>query len=439
MVTARPHQALKPGSVIADKYRVEKELGRGGFGLVVRAVHLTLGQTVAIKVLTPNEAGDAAWHEDAARFRREAQATAALRGEHIVRILDVDALDDGSPYLVMEHLEGETLHRRIHRGGPLAIAEAVDDALQILAALAEAHAAGIVHRDLKPANVFLARGHGGAPVVKVLDFGVSKTNAGLGSMQVVTKTGAIVGTVAYMAPEQLLDAKRVDARADLWAVGMILYESLAARLPFGQGNAPTLVSAMLTKTPAALSVARPDLPPRLDAIVMKALAREPETRWASAAAMGEALAPFASPRARSALDALRRAAPPSGAAARAKPRPKPSKRERPSHLWILGAAVVASMALLGMAAGVFLAGPRPAQPRIATADAGAIAVSGGETPEATVTVGGVVRAEAGAAGVARPAPAPPSAGASAPSANDCDPPFVFDESGIKRYKPDCLD
>ena len=228
VIVGRPQHAVRPGSMIADKYRVERELGRGGFGIVVSAIHLQLDQRVAIKILTAGEGGEAEWQEDAARFRREGQATAALRSEHVVRILDVDVLESGNPYMVMEYLEGETLHALLHTREPLPVAEAVDHVVQVLAALGEAHAAGIVHRDLKPANVFVTRGAGDTPVVKVLDFGVSKVGAHsaidrvTGAPPPITKTGALIGTVAYMAPEQMLDAKRVDARADLWSVAIIL-------------------------------------------------------------------------------------------------------------------------------------------------------------------------------------------------------------------------
>ena len=229
----------------------------------------------------------ATWKEDAARFKREAQATAALRSEHVVRILDVDFLPSGSPYMVMEYLEGETLHVTIHTRGPLSVDEAVDHVVQVLAALGEAHAAGIVHRDLKPANVFITHGAGGTMVAKVLDFGVSKIAAHsgigggsaarrrLGASQPITKTGAVIGTVAYMAPEQMLDAKRVDARADLWSVGIMLFELLTKKTPFGAASIPNIVTPMLTKPPTSLSALRPDLPPKLEKVVMRCLEKLP--------------------------------------------------------------------------------------------------------------------------------------------------------------------
>jgi serine/threonine-protein kinase len=319
----RPVADVKPGMVIGGKYRVEREIGRGGFGLVFRAVHLQLQQVVAIKILTEGEGNDVDWNQDAQRFQREAQATAALRGEHVVRILDVDALETGAPYIVMEYLEGQTLHHVTHARGPLSVREAVDIAIQMCAALAEAHSAGIVHRDLKPANVFLAQMPAGGNVVKVLDFGVSKVGGGSMSSDGLTRTGAVIGTVAYMAPEQMLDAKRVDGRADLWSVGQILYEALTKQTPFGPQAAPTLVNAILTKPPTPITSLRPDVPPQLDAILMRCFEKEAGRRFQTASELGTALAELATPASRPALEYLYRAPPPSGAAA---PGPNPPSR-----------------------------------------------------------------------------------------------------------------
>ena len=379
MIVGRPQHSVRPGTVIADKYRVLRELGRGGFGIVVSAIHLQLDQTVAIKILTAGDDGDAGWKEDAARFRREGQATAALRSEHVVRILDVDVLESGNPYMVMEYLEGETLHTLLHTREPLTIGEAVDHIVEVLAALAEAHAAGIVHRDLKPANVFVTRGPGDIPVVKVLDFGVSKVGAHgvidepAGASQPITKTGALIGTVAYMAPEQMLDAKRVDARADLWSVAIMLFELLTKQTPFGPQNASTLVTTMLTKPPTPLSRLRPDVPPKLDAILARCLEKVAAKRYATAGAVAAELAPFTTPRARAALESLRRTGRPTGAAAPVeKGTPKlarapsdraddPAKR-RKRIAAILGMLVM--IALLGLAAGMLLATRKGASPRV---------------------------------------------------------------------------
>ncbi len=320
--------SLRPGSILADKYRIEKEIGRGGFGIVLRARHLNLGQIVAIKVLTEGMWGPE-WASDVERFRREAQATAALRSEHVVKLLDVDVLPDGRPYMVMEYLEGETLHVATYRRGPLSIEEAVDIAMQLLAALAEAHAVGIVHRDLKPPNVFLAKAAGGSSLVKVLDFGVSKVGAEHGGDRPLTRTGAVLGTFAYMAPEQLRDAKRVDGRADLWSVGHMIYEAFTKQTPFGPITSPLIATAILKNPPLPLQQLRPDLPPGLVAVIMKCLEKDPDRRWDTALEVAEALAPFGSPRAWASLDAVRRCPGPSGNAA---PLPRPrAPRSRSSE------------------------------------------------------------------------------------------------------------
>lgn len=311
----RPPPNTKVGAMIGDKYRIEREIGRGGFGVVVRAMHLQLDQRVAIKVLTESEGStEQEWNEDAARFRREAKATAALRSEHVVRVLDVDVLEHGYPYIVMEYLEGKTLHEQIYgTQSGMPVTDAVDVMIQVLAAVADAHAVGIVHRDLKPANVFLTRGPSAIPFVKVLDFGVSKMlNA---HSQRLTRTGSVVGTVAYMPPEQMLDARTVDGRGDLWSIGLILYEALARSHPFGPATSgPKVISAILKDPLTPISKVRPDVPPGLEAVVSKLLEKQADRRYQTAAEVGVALAPFASAAVRPVLDEINRAPPPSGAA-----------------------------------------------------------------------------------------------------------------------------
>jgi serine/threonine protein kinase len=396
----RPQDVVRVGSVIGDKYRVEQELGRGGFGVVVRARHLAIDQLVAIKVLTAGE--DSEWKEDAARFKREGQATAALRSEHVVRILDVDVLPSGSPYMVMEYLEGETLHVAIHTRGPLSVGETADHMVQVLAALAEAHAAGIVHRDLKPANVFITHGAGGTMVAKVLDFGVSKiaAHSGIGGSATaggsgasgasspITRTGAVLGTVAYMAPEQMLDAKRVDARADLWSVGIMLFELLTKKTPFGAPSDANIVTSMLTRPPMSLAALRPDVPPKLEKVVMRCLEKAPQKRYASASAVAAALAPFTTPRARPALDSLRRAGRPSGAAAPIeKGAPAAiaggrheARRARRTTIAIAMAGAAATVLFLGLAVGMLIGrgSKGGAESRGARAGASASAAASGD-------------------------------------------------------------
>jgi serine/threonine-protein kinase len=223
--------APSPGEVIATKYRVERVLGAGGMGVVVAAHHLQLETRVAIKFLLPGTLKDA---DAVARFAREARAAAKITNEHVARVFDVGALETGAPYIVMEFLDGVDLATRLRSQGPLDIEEAVEFLLQICEALAEAHALGIVHRDLKPANLFCFRRPDGLPWIKILDFGISKTlhTEGFSAQAAFTQSAAIMGSPRYMSPEQMQSARNVDARSDIWALGIVLYELLAGRPPF---------------------------------------------------------------------------------------------------------------------------------------------------------------------------------------------------------------
>src|ERR1043166_4223000 len=210
------------GDVLAGKYKVTKILGIGGMGMVVAATHLELDQRVALKFMLPG-AGDSP--ETELRFLREAKAAGRLNSDHVCRVMDVGRFDSGAPYIVMEYLQGESLAAMLRRHGPLRVSDAVDFILQAVEGLAEAHAHGIVHRDLKPDNLFLHRRNDGGTVLKVLDFGISKISLN----GVSTRTGDIMGSPAYMAPEQMESTRNVDARADVWSLGIVLYQMLAGR------------------------------------------------------------------------------------------------------------------------------------------------------------------------------------------------------------------
>jgi eukaryotic-like serine/threonine-protein kinase len=306
---------VKPGDLLAGKYRVERVLGVGGMGVVVAALHEALRQRVALKFLLPELGVE---REAVERFAREARAMASLRGEHVARVLDVGTLESGAPYFVMEYLEGEDLAKACRRRGPLPGDEAVAYVLQACEALAEAHRAGLVHRDLKPANLFLTRGVDGSPFVKVLDFGVSKATAGTkGTGFDLTSTSSLMGSPRYMAPEQLRDARRVDPRADLWSLGIVLHELLTAESPFAAETLPELHVAILQGSPRPLRARRPDLPPALEAAVACCLEKDPGRRFPHVAALAEAIAPFAPPAARVAVGRIASVlgvAPPSAAA-----------------------------------------------------------------------------------------------------------------------------
>jgi serine/threonine protein kinase len=228
----------EPGEMLAGRYRVERVVGVGGMGIVASAMHVELDERVAVKLMKRETMNP----QSIARFLREARAAAKIKSEHVARVTDVGMLESGTPYMVMELLDGEDLSRLVRERGPLSVPDAVDYVLQACEAVAEAHAMGIVHRDLKPENLFLARKPGGQRVVKVVDFGISKqlTREGEASVDdgAKTRTSAWLGSPLYMSPEQMRSAKDVDARTDLWSMGLILFELLTGRVAF---NAPSLV------------------------------------------------------------------------------------------------------------------------------------------------------------------------------------------------------
>jgi serine/threonine-protein kinase len=270
-------------------YDIGRVLGRGGMATVYEGRHATLGRRAAIKVLHSHLARDAV---ATARFLREGRAVARVRHPNIVDIFD-SGQNEGVPYLVMELLEGDDLVTHVRRRHPLPIAEVADCLLPVIAAVAAAHAAGIVHRDLKPNNIRLAGGPTGAVVPKVLDFGISKWSEGQHDAA-LTETDSALGTTGYMSPEQLRSAKQVDARSDVYALGVILYECSTAKRPFVGDSAYDLMHAIVTMPLAPPSAARADLPPAFDTLVLRAMSRHPDDRFASARLLGLALAPMAS-------------------------------------------------------------------------------------------------------------------------------------------------
>ena len=285
--------APPPGALLAGKYRVDRVLGRGGMGVVVAATQLPIDEPVAVKLLHASVVSDP---ELVLRFEREAKAARKIKSEHVVRILDVGTLETGAPYLVMEHLEGADLDAIVRRMGPQPIAVAIDYLLQAMEALAEAHVQGMVHRDLKPANLFVSRRADGSPLVKVLDFGISKVTGQGGAELHLTKTGAkVLGSPLYMAPEQMRSLRTVDARADIWALGVILYELLAGVPPFNGATMTELCAVILQDPPPPLRGYRPDVPPAIEAAILRCLQKDPAARYPNVAALAYDLAPFASP------------------------------------------------------------------------------------------------------------------------------------------------
>jgi serine/threonine protein kinase len=279
------------GQILAGKYRVEELLGRGGMGVVMAAIHLQLGQKVALKFLTKEAC---LLPEAVARFLREARAAVQIQSEHVARVLDVGTLDTGAPYIVMEYLRGLDLKELGRARGPLPPEEAVDYLIQSLDAVAEAHALGIVHRDLKPSNLFVTHRPDGSPLVKVLDFGISKAiQADAAGQMHITATAAIMGSPQYMSPEQIRSSKNVDARSDIWALGTILHELLAGTPAYTADTVPGLLATIVADPPQSLASVCPNLPPGLEAVVLRCLEKDRERRYSSVGELSRALLPFA--------------------------------------------------------------------------------------------------------------------------------------------------
>ncbi len=297
---------FRVGTVIAGKYQVEWTLAAGSMGGVVVARHLQLDRLVAIKHLHPQLLGNT---EAVERFEREARLAATLASAHVVRVHDVDTLPEGGPYIVMEYLEGIDLHRLLTQR-PLEVKEAVGYALEVCTALAEAHALGIVHRDLKPQNLYLAKRPAGPPVIKILDFGISKLvqRSSDGEITFITATNQKFGTPLYMSPEQLQSTARVDQRTDIWSLGVTLFELLTSQQPFAGDNVAVLVRSILVSPPLPLAELRPDAPAGLEAVLRRCLEKDPEKRYPNVTEVGKALAPFGPSNAPALVDAIERAA-----------------------------------------------------------------------------------------------------------------------------------
>jgi eukaryotic-like serine/threonine-protein kinase len=291
------------GSILAGKYRVDKVLGVGGMGVVVAAHHIQLDDRVAIKFLLPETLGNG---DAVMRFAREARAAVKIKSEHVARVTDVGTLENGAPYMVMEYLEGGDLSAWLVEQGRLPVEQAIDLLLQGCEAIAEAHAIGIVHRDLKPANLFVARLPGGVQSVKVLDFGISKLTgfSASGGESSATKTSALLGSPLYMSPEQMRSSKDVDARSDIWALGVILYELLAGAAPFIADSMPELVFKVVDGAPLSLLELRPDLPAGLEAVIFRCLEKDRSRRFQTVGDLAGALGQFAPRKSRVSIDRI---------------------------------------------------------------------------------------------------------------------------------------
>jgi serine/threonine-protein kinase len=269
---------LTLGQIYADKYRIVRLLGEGAMGAVYEAENTRIRRRVAIKILHPQIAQKA---DTLRRFEREAQAAGRIGSQHIVEVLDLGELADGSRFMVLEYLEGTTLDQRIRSRGRLTPEEATPIVCQLLEGLGAAHKAEIIHRDLKPANIYLCPKPGGVDFVKILDFGVSKFNV-LNDEMSMTSTGAVLGTPYYMSPEQAKGSRGIDARSDLYAIGVILYECITGQVPFSAETFNELIFRIVLESPPPVESFVPNLDPAFTAIIHKAMAREVGERFQTA-------------------------------------------------------------------------------------------------------------------------------------------------------------
>jgi serine/threonine protein kinase len=275
------------GDVIDGQYALDRLVAIGEMATVFRADHLSLGRPVALKVLASKFFDNATV---VAQFFQEGRATAQLRGPHSVEVLDAGTAAGGLPYLVMEWLEGSDLSE-VLASGRLGVATAVDYVLQACEALTEAHAYGIVHRDLKPSNLFVTTGSDGQPLVKLLDFGISKVG---GQATPDDRSLGIVGTPAYMSPEQIIDSDATDPRTDVWGLGVVLFELLTGQLPFEGEDLTEILASIFLERRQSCSRLREGLPRGLDNVISKCLATDLHKRFQSVTRLADALAFLAS-------------------------------------------------------------------------------------------------------------------------------------------------
>jgi serine/threonine-protein kinase len=288
-----------PDSAAADacfagRYRIDSLLGAGGMGVVYAATHLELGVPLALKIIHPALVNSP---EARARFCLEARAGAALRSPHTLRIYDAGLLGSEECFIVMERLEGQNLQELVRERGPLPVDVAVNYVLQACTGLAEAHSIGLVHRDIKPENLFLAQQGGGAPIIKLMDFGVARwRRAGSRGSARLTNPRSTVGSPCYQSPEQMQNAADVDERADIWALGLVLFELLTGYNPFETDSISETCWRVLQGPRPSLSEAQPRVDAALEKVFQRCIAMDREDRFRSMAHLASALRPFAAPR-----------------------------------------------------------------------------------------------------------------------------------------------
>jgi serine/threonine-protein kinase len=408
----------QPGAVFDGKYRIERVIGRGAMAVVLEATHLQLQDRVAIKLLLPEWAENA---EVVERFMREGRAATRIRSEHVVRVFDVGVVD-AHPYLVMEYLHGRDLDQVLVEEGPLPVTLAIDYLLQACEAIAEAHVHGVIHRDLKPANLFLTRRADDSACVKVLDFGISKATESVALDTRTTAPSTVMGSPHYMSPEQMVSSKDVDARSDVWALGAILHELLTGSPPF-EGETFAALSAAVLRDPAPhLTTLRADVPPEVEAAVLRCLEKEPARRFANVAELAAELAKVGSPAAHASAARIARVLD-GGTGKISVPAPRLSEAPRARAVALVGRASMPPVRTKGRVAGYVVAGVTLVAigswvASMVMRDERALraAESQGGAPDA----GGVVRTTAASAAALVPSasaePAPSTAASVSPSA-----------------------
>ncbi len=280
----------REGDTVVGKYVIERVLAVGGMGAVMGARDLALERRVAIKFLLPKVLASNDVRE---RFFREARAAVSIRSEHVVDVYEIGVAPPDVPFIVMEYLPGRDLHKMLEGRAPLPTHEAIDYVLQACEALAEAHALGIVHRDMKPSNLFVTHRPDGSAFIKVLDFGISKTSGMLDpGAKSLTQSSVALGSPLYMSPEQVRNSKVVDARTDIWSIGVVLFELLTKELPFDGETIPSLAAAIASDAPRLLRSIRPDVPVELEAVVSRCLEKDPAKRYQKIGDLARALLPF---------------------------------------------------------------------------------------------------------------------------------------------------
>ena len=416
----------REGDVLAGRYRVEHVIGQGGLGVVICARHTELDERVAIKLLRPEVMQNA---DAVARFKREARAAVRIKSEHVARVMDVGALPGGAPYMVMEYLDGQDLKEVLAAQGPLPVEDVAEHVLQACEAVAEAHALGIVHRDLKPSNLFLTRRTDGTPCIKVLDFGISRMIArgAPGSVDdgVMTQGSVVVGSPIYMSPEQMAAARDLDARADIWALGVILYELLTGSPPFHGDTIAQLCTMILQGTPTPVRELRPDIPAKMEGMIRRCLEKLPIDRYTDVGELARDLSDFAPARSSLIAERVERVV---GRAGAGETTLRGRRRGRQRQV-LFGAIAATSFAIAAVVLWLLSGDPAPTQGQSearATSERAALERREPERrePERREPEAGV------------PLPVPPEPrGSSSPSASAATPPRPAERPGSVSSKP----